>query len=151
MAADFVEPKPLHKLPLKSGKDILEGQYRSGRSTLDKAEWARDAFDGLRRRCAHVPEDSLVRLFHGKTQSQLELIQGEAIFLEYNATHQLGRKRVKVRVKPAPRAVVTSVPAAKAAPPKPKPAPKKAAKAAKAKARPAPKASKAKAKAKRKR
>jgi hypothetical protein len=144
MAADFVEPKPLHKLPFKSGKDILEGQYRSGRSLLDRSDWARDAFEGLRRRCSHIPEEVLVRLFHDKTQSQLEFIQGEAVFLEYNATHPIGRRRVKVRPpKPAPRAVVASVPA-KVAPKPPKPAPKKAAKPAKAKARPAPKPAKAK-------
>lgn len=137
MAADFVEPKPLHKLPFKSGKDILETQFKNGRALLDKSDWARDAFDNLRRRCKNVPEELLIRLFHDKTQSQLEFIQGEAVFLEYNATHPIGRRRVKVRVKPAPKVVVKSVPAPKAAPPK------KAAKAAKPVKAKAPKARKA--------
>lgn len=97
MSADFVEPRPLHKLPVKSGRDVLDAQYKSGRTIIDKAEWAREAFEQLRRRCPHVPEEHLVRLFHDKAPSQLELIQGAAILAEYNATHPLGRRRVRPR------------------------------------------------------
>lgn len=142
MSADSVESRPLHKYPVKSGRDILEGQYRSGRGVLDKSDWAREAFDSLRKRCPHVPEETLVRLFHDKSQSQLELIQGEAVFQEYNSTHPFGRRRVKVRARPAPKVDVRSVPASRPAPrAAPKPAAKKA--AAKPKARPAKAARKA--------
>ncbi|MCA1813391.1 MAG: helix-turn-helix transcriptional regulator, partial [Halobacteriales archaeon] len=48
--------------------------------------------------------------FHDKAPSQLELIQGDAIFREYNATPLLRRKGMKVKVRPASRVVVTSHP-----------------------------------------
>jgi hypothetical protein len=143
MAADFVEPKPLQKYPVKSGRDILEAQYKGGRSVIDRFDWAREAYDSLRRRCTHVPEEELVRLFHDRGQSQLELIQGAAVFQEYNASHPIGRRRVKakkahLRPTPPPPPAVAK-PAAKApakkAVPKPKAKPKAAPKAAKAKAK----------------
>ncbi|HEV8361686.1 MAG TPA: hypothetical protein VGR28_14650 [Candidatus Thermoplasmatota archaeon] len=133
-------------MPFKSGKDILETQYKSGRSVLERSDWARASFDSLRRRFVHVPEEQLVRLFHNKTQSQLEMIQGDAVFLEYNATHPIGRRRVKVRRKLAPLAAPkVAAPAKRAAPPKPAKA------KAKPKARPAPKPRKASAAKRRKR
>jgi hypothetical protein len=95
MSADFVEPKPLHKLPMKSGRDILDAQYKSGRAIVDRSDWARLAYESLRKRCPHVPEEELVRLFHDRGQSQLELITGDAIFREYNASRPLGRRRTK--------------------------------------------------------
>lgn len=122
MSADFVEPKPLHKLPLKSGRDILEAQSKSGRAIIERSDWAREAYESLRRRCPHVPEEDLVRLFHDRGQSQLELIVGEAIFREYNATRPLGRRRTKRR-----RAAASGHRAAKPAPKKAKrPAARKA-------------------------
>jgi hypothetical protein len=152
MTAEFVESRPVHKTPFRSGRDILDGQIRNGRGVIDRNDWARSAFEDLRRRCPHVPEEELVRLFHDKAQSQLELIQGDAIFREYNATHLLGRKRVKVRPRPASRAVVVSRPAeppAKPAKAAPKPATKPAKKAARPKPRPAKAAPRKMAKAKR--
>jgi hypothetical protein len=151
MTADFVEPRPVHKYPTKSGRDVLDAQYKGGLSVIEKADWARVAFDGLRRRFTHVPEETLVRLFHDRTASQLELIQGAATFAEYNAMHPLGRKRVKVKAKSSLRTyssgpVVTSKPAPKAAA---KPAPK--AKVAKKPAKAAPKAKAKASKAKRRR
>jgi hypothetical protein len=126
MTAEFVESKPLHKLPFKSGRDILEAQIRNGRGVVDRNDWARAAYADLRQRCPHVPEEELVRLFHDKAQSQLELIQGDAIFREYNATHLLGRKRMKVKPRPPSRVVVESRPAEAKPKPAAKPAPKKA-------------------------
>lgn len=147
MAADFVEQRPLHKFPMKSGRDILDAQYKGGRAVIEKADWARDLYEGLRRRCPHVPEEQLVRLFHDRSQSQLELIQGSATFAEYNASHPLGRKRVKVKPRPHLRTVAApSLPPAKASakPPAKGPA-KPLAKKAKPKAAPKPKARPAKA------
>jgi hypothetical protein len=162
MTADFVESKPLHKAPYKSGGDILESQYKGGRAVIDRHDWARASYDDLRRRCTHVPDADLVRLFNDRSQSQLELIVGDAVFREYNATRPLGRKRVKVKPRPASKVVVKTVeppkPAAKpapkaAAPPKreaprkkaPTPSPKAAKAKPKASKAPARKASKAKA------
>ena len=116
MTADFVESKPLHKPPYKSGRDILDLQFRGGRGVIDRNDWARRAYDDLRRRCAHIPEEDLVRLFHARSQSQLELIQGDAVFREYNATHLPGRRRRVRHAKPkAPSKVaLVSKPAADA-------------------------------------
>lgn len=145
MATDIVEQKPLHKYPVKSGRDILDAQYKGGRSIIEKAEWARLLFDGLRRRCPHVPEEQLVRLFHESSQSQLEFIQGAATFEEYNAAHPLGRRRVRAKPRPVLRAVPAPVAPVKVLPkpavaPKvaPKVAPPVAPKVVPVKAKPAP-------------
>lgn len=138
MATDFVETRPLHKFPVKSGRDILDAQYKGGRSTIEKADWARSLYDVLKRRCPHVPEEQLVRLFHDRGQSQLEFIQGAATFLEYNTLHPIGKRRIKVRSRPA--SAVRVVPAVPAAPAKaaPKPPVKAAPPAAKKAVKPAP-------------
>lgn len=142
MAADFVEQRPVHKFPVKSGRDILDAQYKGGRSTIEKADWARNLYDVLKRRCPHVPEEQLVRLFHDRSASQLEFLQGAATFLEYNAAHPLGKRRIKVRARPASAVRVASVPAPKAAP-KPAPKPAKKAKEVKVVAKAKPKPAKA--------
>lgn len=155
MSADYAESRPLHKFPGKSGKDIIEAQYKGGRGVIEKVEWARVAYESLRKRCPHVPEEEMIRLFYGRSQSQLELIQGAAIFKEYNATHPLGRKRVKPRrgakkpvpvetretpqAKEPPKAAAKAKAPAKKAPPKAKKAPVKAKGAAR---KPAAKAAK---------
>lgn len=139
MAADFVEQRPVHKFPVKSGRDILDAQYKGGRSVVEKADWARALYDVLKRRCPHVPEEQLVRLFHDRGQSQIEFLQGAATFLEYNAAHPIGKRRVKVRSRPASAVRVAAVPAAPKPPPKAAPKPPK-----KAKAAPRPKPSRAK-------
>jgi hypothetical protein len=130
MAADFVESKPLHKLPYKSGRDILDGQYKGGRSVIERNEWARAAFDDLRRRCAHVPEEDLVRLFHDRSQSQLELIQGAAVFHEYNATHLPGQRRHRQKLKLPKPSMPPATPGkpSSARPSRPSPAPRPSAK-----------------------
>jgi len=150
MSADFVEARPVQKPPYRTAQDILEGQSRGGRGVIERAEWARLAFEGLRSRCTHVPEEELVRLFSNRGQSQLELIQGAAVFKEYNATHPSGpRRKAKGRPKPGarrppPAAAPPARPAAaaKQAPPR-KPAkaaerPRPAARSAPARSKPAP-------------
>jgi hypothetical protein len=148
MTADFVEAKPLPKYHVKSGRDILEAQYKSGRSIVEKDAWARQAYDSLRRSCPHVPEEELVRLFHDRSASQLELIQGDATFREYNATHQLGRRKVKVKFRPPPAPVAAPPKAAPKAAAKPEPKKAKKPEPAKAAARPKPRPAPARAPAK---
>ena len=101
---DLVEYKTLHKPGYKSGKELLELQYRNGLSTVERNPWAKNAYQYLLERCPHLSEEEIVRLFHNRTQSQLELVIGAALFRQYNAFHpNRNSMRAGLKIKPVRR------------------------------------------------
>lgn len=97
--------KPHHR----SGREILEHQYRNGLNIIERSPWAKNAYQHLLKRCAHLAEEEIIRLFQNRTQSQLELVIGAAIFREYNATHPpKASLRAGLKVKPVRRVGIVS-------------------------------------------
>lgn len=151
---DAVQFKAFPKTGLKSGRELLEQQYRSGLSVVERNPWAKNAYQYLLQRCPHLTEEEILRLFHNRTQSQLELVIGAAIFREYNAFHPPKASiRAGIKVKPVRRVglisfetplVMPSPPVARRPPPVAKKVVKAAPqrKAAKPARKPAPKAKK---------
>lgn len=72
-------------------KEIHERQYRDGLRTIQASDWASDIYTLILNECPHVAEEEVVRLFRNRHPSEAELVLGEALFREYNATH--GSKR----------------------------------------------------------
>ena len=55
--------------------------------TIQGSDWASDIYTLILNECPHVPEEDVVRLFRNKHPSEAELVIGDALFREYNATH----------------------------------------------------------------
>ena len=68
-------------------EQVYERQYREGLQTIQKSEWANDIYTLILNECPHLPEDEVVRLFRHRHASEAEMVLGEALFREYNATH----------------------------------------------------------------
>jgi hypothetical protein len=125
---DIVEYKTLHKPGQKSGKELLELQYRNGLAVVERNPWAKSAYQQLLARCPHLSEEELIRLFHNRSQSQLEIVVGAALFRQYNAVHPPKSSiRAGFKIKPVrrvglvtfeapPETRITTIPARKPAP-----------------------------------
>lgn len=72
-------------------EQVYDRQYREGLRTIEQAEWANDIYTLILNQCPHLPEEEVVRLFRHRHASEAEMVLGEALFREYNATH--GRRR----------------------------------------------------------
>ncbi|HWH09396.1 MAG TPA: hypothetical protein VNX21_09360 [Candidatus Thermoplasmatota archaeon] len=68
-------------------EQVHERQYREGLKTIQQAEWASDIYTLILNECPHLPEEEVVRLFRHRHASEAEMVLGEALFREYNATH----------------------------------------------------------------
>ncbi|HVL87593.1 MAG TPA: hypothetical protein VM681_06265, partial [Candidatus Thermoplasmatota archaeon] len=99
-AVEYKVVKTAHR----SGRELLEQQYRGGLAVVERNPWAKSAYQYLLQRCPHLSEEEILRLFNNRTQSQLELVIGSAIFREYNASHPPKASiRAGIRVKPVRR------------------------------------------------
>ena len=68
-------------------RDIRERQYRDGLRTIQASDWATDIYTLILNQCPHLPEEEVVRLFRSRHAGEAEMVLGEALFREYNATH----------------------------------------------------------------
>lgn len=68
-------------------ESIHERQYREGLRTIQASDWANDIYTLILNECPHVPEEEVVRMFRNRHPTEAELVLGEALFREYNATH----------------------------------------------------------------
>ena len=66
---------------------VHERQYRDGLRVIQAADWANDIYTLILNECPHVPEEEVVRLFRNRSSGEAEMVLGEALFREYNATH----------------------------------------------------------------
>lgn len=91
------EPFMVDTLPAKErarsiAESVHERQYREGRRTIESAHWANDIYTLILNQCPHLPEEEVVRLFRARHASEAEMVLGEALFREYNATHAPARR-----------------------------------------------------------
>lgn len=66
---------------------VRERQLREGMRTIQQSEWAGDIYTLILNQCPHLDEDTVVRLFRQRHAAEAEMVLGEALFREYNATH----------------------------------------------------------------
>lgn len=77
---------PIERARLKA-TEVREALLQEGRRVVRKNEWARDLFPQVQAAAPSVPDEELYRIFARRPSGQPELILGQALFLEYNATH----------------------------------------------------------------